>query len=404
MSIESAAAHLAEHLREKEYVEVYGHHDADGIASASILVHALIRADIQVRLRILPRISPGDISSGNATVLCDLGSALPDLSDDVMVIDHHMPRFEGEFHVNPRLEGIDGDSELSASGAAYTVAQHLGDNRDLAGLALIGMIGDRQQIKGPNQDIVNEGIANNFITPGRGMPLFGRDLHEQLYTALSPMLNGIAGVEEAVTSLIEECTTRSEPDMGQLLSDVILKVAPYQNADSMTSLWGDTWHLERGAIKDAHSMAGIVDGCGKSGKGIYGVALCLRSHAYIDEAWECARAYRLRVIEAAQSACPLDDNPYFYEIDDATAASGVADAIAWDGLARHPVAVMAPQDEWYSVSARCPRGVEKDLATLLSDLAEECGGHGGGHASRGGARIPREKIACFTSGFREACV
>jgi single-stranded DNA-specific DHH superfamily exonuclease len=320
-----------------------------------------------------------------------------------MVIDHHMPRFEGEFHVNPRLEGIDGDAELSASGAAYTVAQHLGDNRDLAGLALIGMIGDRQQIRGPNQDIVNEGIANNFITPGRGMPLFGRDLHEQLYTALSPMLNGIAGVEEAVTSLVEECTTRSEPDMGQLLSDIILKVAPYQNADSMTSLWGDTWHLERGAVKDAHSMAGILDGCGKSGKGIYGVALCLRSHTYIDEAWECARTYRLRVIEAAQSACPLDDNPYFYEIDDAAAASGVADAIAWDGLARHPVAVMAPQDGWYSVSARCPRGVEKDLATLLPDLAEECGGHGGGHHSRGGARIPREKIACFTSGFREAC-
>ncbi|KAF1074941.1 DHHA1 domain-containing protein [Methanogenium sp. MK-MG] len=403
MSIESAAVHLAEHLREKEYVEIYGHHDADGIAAASIMVHALIREEIQVRLRILPHICPCDISSGNATVLCDFGSGSSDLPDDVMVIDHHIPRFEGEFHVNPRLEGIDGEHELSVSGAAYVVAQHIGDNRDLAGLALLGMIGDRQSIKGQNQDIVNEGIANNFITPGNGIPLFGRDLHEQLFTALNPMLHGIAGEEESVESLISSYTIRNETDVGRLLTDVILKISPYHNADSMLSLWGDTWHLERGAVKDAHSLAGIVEGCGKSGKGILGAALCLRSHEYLDEAWETARAYRLRVIEAARHAHPLKNNPLIYEIADANAISGVADAVSFDGLLHHPVAVMAPQGDSYSVSARCPQGVEKDLAAILSNLAIECGGTGGGHYSRGGAKIPRDKIECFTSGFLEAC-
>ena len=404
MSIESAAIHLAENLREKEYVEIYGHHDADGIAAASIMVHALIREEIQVRLRILPRINPSDISSGNATVLCDFGSGFSDLSDDVMVIDHHIPQFEGEYHVNPRLEGIDGDLELSASGAAYTVAQHIGDNRDLAGLALLGIIGDHQAIQGQNQDIVNEGIANNFITPGEGIPLFGRDLKEKLYTALNPMLHGIAGEEEIVESLISSYTVRNETDFGHLLTDVILKISPYHNVESMVSLWGDTWHLERGAVKDAHSMAGIVDGCGKSGKGIFGAALCLRSYAYLDDAWETARAYRLRVIEAARNAQPLKDNPLIYEIADADAISGVADAISYDGLLNHPVAVMAPQDDYYSVSARCPQGLGKDLAAILSNLAGECGGSGGGHSSRGGARIPREKVECFTSGFLEACV
>ncbi len=404
MSIESAAAHLAEHLREKEYVEIYGHHDADGIAAASIMVHALIREGIQVRLRILPRIYPRDISSGNATVLCDFGSGFSDLSDDVMVIDHHIPHFEGEFHVNPRLEGVDGEHELSASGAAYAVAQRLGDNRDLAGLALIGMIGDRQLIQGPNQDIVNEGIANNFITPGKGIPLFGRDLKEQLITALHPMLHGISGEEKAVQSLIESHTVRNETNIGQLLSDVILKVSPYQNADSMSSLWGDTWHLQRGVVKDAHSLAGIVDGCGKSGKGVLGAALCLRSHEHLDEAWETAHMYRLRVIAAARDAQPFTDNPFLYEITDADAISGVADAFSFDGLLNHPIAVIAPQDDCYSVSARCPMDSKKDLEAILSNLAEECGGTGGGHYLRGGARIPRDKIECFTAGFREACV
>jgi hypothetical protein len=404
MSIQSAAAHLAEHLREKEYVEIYGHHDADGIAAASIMVHALIREDIQVRLRVLPRIYPHDISSGNATVLCDFGSGFPDLSDDVMVIDHHIPRFQGEFHVNPRLEGIDGEHELSASGAAYLVAQHIGDNRDLTGLALLGMIGDRQFIQGPNQDIVNEGIANNIISPGKGIPLFGRDLNEQLFTALNPMLHGISGEEEKVRSLIESHTVRNEVNIGRLLSDVVLTVSPHQNADSMSSLWGDTWHLERGAVKDAHSLAGIVDGCGKSGKGVLGAALCLRSHEYLNEAWKTACAYRLRVIAAAQNAHPLNDNPFLYEIADADAISGVADALSSDGLLNHPIAVMAPQDDFYAVSARCPQDAKKDLAAILLNLATECGGSGGGHYLRGGARIPRDKVEFFTAGFREACV
>ena len=50
-----------------------------------------------------------------------------------MVVDHHLPLFDGEFHANPRLEDIDGDRELSAAGMAYFVAQEMGDNRDLPG-------------------------------------------------------------------------------------------------------------------------------------------------------------------------------------------------------------------------------------------------------------------------------
>jgi hypothetical protein len=151
-------------------------------------------------------------------------------------------------------------------------------------------------------------------------------------------------------------------------------------------------------------LAGIVDGCGKSGKGVLGAALCLRSHEYLNEAWKTACAYRLRVIAAAQNAHPLNDNPFLYEIADADAISGVADALSSDGLLNHPIAVMAPQDDFYAVSARCPQDAKKDLAAILLNLATECGGSGGGHYLRGGARIPRDKVEFFTAGFREACV
>ncbi|RPI35407.1 MAG: DHH family phosphoesterase, partial [Methanoregulaceae archaeon] len=148
MSLETAAGTVAEQIKRQEFVEVYAHHDADGIAAASILCHAMLRAGIRFRLRIRKEIALSDLGGDAAYLLCDLGSGVEDLPRNVMVVDHHLPLSEGEFHVNPRLAGIDGDRELSAAGTAYYVAQELGDNRDLAGLVIPGIIGDGQQMAG----------------------------------------------------------------------------------------------------------------------------------------------------------------------------------------------------------------------------------------------------------------
>jgi len=148
MSLDAAAAGLADHLLEQEFVEVLAHHDADGIAAASILCHAMFRKGGRFRLRIRPGITTAGVPEESSVLLCDFGSTLQDLPGDVMVVDHHLPHFEGDYHVNPRLAGIDGDRNLSAAGTAYIVAQRMGDNRDLAGLALLGILGDGQDLEG----------------------------------------------------------------------------------------------------------------------------------------------------------------------------------------------------------------------------------------------------------------
>ena len=166
MPLDTAAVTLADHLLEQEFVEVLAHHDADGIAAASILCHAMFRRGGRFRLRIRPSITTEDVPRECSVLLCDFGSALSDLPGDVMVVDHHVPHFEGDYHVNPRLAGIDGDRDLSAAGTAYLIAQHMGDNRDLAGLVLLGILGDRQDLEGPNRDIINEGVATGSSHPG----------------------------------------------------------------------------------------------------------------------------------------------------------------------------------------------------------------------------------------------
>jgi single-stranded-DNA-specific exonuclease len=402
MSFASAARTLAEHLLEQHFVEVTAHHDADGIAAGAILCHALHRAGIGFRLRVRSRIIPGEISPDGAALLCDLGSSIAELPDNVMVVDHHIPHFDGRWHINPHLYGIDGETELSSSGAAYYVARELGDNRDLAGLALLGMIGDGQECTGKNHEICSEGMANGFISPHRGIRLIGRDTREQLFLALSPYLDGISGNEDEAGSLAELHTAGDKPDMDTLLSGILLRIAPQETATAMESLYGDTYELEREILHNAHTFAALVDACGLTGNGGLAAALCLRSADGIGEAWEHARAYRLRVIEAIRTARQPDPSLPFYEIGDAAALRGVADAFARDFSHETAVCVAACAEDNCTLSLRCPSGEKTDLEELVRSLADTCGGRGGGHRTRAGAVIGPDCLDCFRRGFAEA--
>jgi len=406
MSLETAAGIVADRIRKQEFVGVYAHHDADGIAAASILCHAMLRAGIRFQLRVRQEITLSDLKGDTAYLLCDLGAGMEDLPRDVMVVDHHLPLSEGEFHVNPRLCGIDGDRELSAAGTAYYVAQKMGDNRDLAGLVIPGIIGDGQQMKGKNLEIFNEGIANGIIVPDRGITLPGRDMTERWYTAMSPYLDGISGAEERIAAILDQSHDPSQPGNGHrldtLLSQVVLEAAPKTTAASLLSVYGDTFHLQREVIEDAHALTAVIDACGKAGFGDIATTLCLRSSHYLDRAWEITRQHHGRVIEAVRTAHPVEGCKGVYEITNATLASDVSDILARDVPHAVPVLVYAKSNDACKISVRCPPGTTADLGPLVRALAGSCGGNGGGHLLRAGATIPCDKVDLFTKGWQEA--
>jgi single-stranded-DNA-specific exonuclease len=406
MLLETAAGTVAEQIRRQEFVEVYGHHDADGIAAASILCHAMLRAGIRFRLRIRQEISLSDLGRDAAYLLCDLGAGMEDLPHDMMVVDHHLPLSEGEFHVNPRLCGIDGDRELSAAGTAYYVAQELGDNRDLAGLVIPGIIGDGQHMVGKNLEIFNNGIANGIIVPDRGLTLPGRDMTERWYMATSPYLDGISGAEERIAALLEQSRDPAQGENGfrldTLLSQVVLDAVQKTTAASLLSLYGDTFHLQREVIEDAHALTAVIDACGKSGSGDIAATLCLRSSHGLDRAWEITRQHRGRIIEAVRTAHPVGSYKGVYEITNAMLASDVSDILARDVPHAVPVLVYARSGDACKISARCPPGTTSDLGPLVRSLAGSCGGKGGGHLLRAGATIPCDKIPLFAKGWQEA--
>jgi single-stranded-DNA-specific exonuclease len=396
MSLDAAAGLVARRLLEADFVEVYGHHDADGVAAASILCHALAREGVRFRLRIRAKVATEEIIRDEETVLlCDFGSSMADLPEEVIVVDHHVPSFSGAYHVNPRLAQIDGDRELSAAGAAFLVAQHMADNRDLAGLALLGILGDGQDFAGKNYEILSDGIANGFIAPQRGLRLAGRDRTEQLACALSPYLEGISGHDDVAEELGSE-------EIDLLLSRIILAIAPTASAHAMYALYGDRYELEREVVHDAHNLCALVDACGQAGRGGLAASLCFRAPEGIAEAWEIARTYRIQVISAITGAVARAEHPAIYEIDNPAVVRGAADALANDRIQTAPVVVMAKGDDTVTVSARCPPGIDVDLEALMRRLGEECGGSGGGHRRRAGATIRADKADCFKAGLSEA--
>ena len=406
MSPESAAATVAGEIKRQEYVEVFAHHDADGIAAAAILCHAMSRSGVRFRLRVRDGVKTADLTGDAAYLLCDLGSGQEDLPGSTMVVDHHMVKFEGEFHANPRLCGIDGDRELPAAGMAYYVAQALGDNRDLAGLVIPGVLGDGQEFAGRNLDIFNEAIANGVIVPDRGLLLPGRDMAERWYMATSPYLQGISGNENLIAEILDAAHDRKEPGNGprldSLLSQVILGAAETVPAGSLNAVYGDTFHLQREVIEDAHALTAVIDACGKTGNGGIGASLCLRSSHDLDKAWEIARQHRVQVIEAVRTARPLEGSPGIFEVQGATLASDVADILVRDLPVTAPVLVYTQGEDVCHLSARCPRGITADIGPIVRRLAESCGGSGGGHVLRAGATIPCGQIALFKKGWTEA--
>ena len=397
MSLEEAAAKIASYLRSKDYVEVYSHHDADGIAAAAILTVALRRADIAFRLRFLPHLNKDDVERPELSVLCDLGASVPDFPESIVIIDHHVPYAAVPFHINPRLEGMDGESELSAAGCAYLVANALGDNRDLAGLVMVGIIGDSQKLSGMNQKIIGDAVGNNLIEVGKGVLLPGRTTKEQIASAVLPYLGNLSGDEETAEKIASLCmnTASDEAYTALLLSEIIVRSdASYHD---LMSIYGESWKLLREAVQDAYAMTAVIDACGKAGRPDLGYAVAAGDMTQTDAAWETANAFRRKIIASAAAAEAVAENVWLS--DSVETASDVADIFVRSK--QMPVVVLARGTEYLKVSARAPADSSVDFEQMMKTSAEKFGGAGGGHKTRAGGELPLACESAFIASVKE---
>jgi RecJ-like exonuclease len=115
------------------------HYDADGVSSGSLVAGAFIKENKKFRRECIRKLDDDAIErylKEQEVIFVDLGGGNKRVNElkDVLIIDHHQSEGIEKFQANPLLHGLDGGSELSASGCAYCVF------RVHADLAVVGAL------------------------------------------------------------------------------------------------------------------------------------------------------------------------------------------------------------------------------------------------------------------------
>ncbi|MDD5473204.1 MAG: DHH family phosphoesterase [Candidatus Methanoperedens sp.] len=408
VELEALSKHVADAIIEHDIVRLISHNDADGISAAGVMCNALHRRGILFQATIVSQFDSSTIeliekTSDAPVILCDMGSSQVELASKIknaIIIDHHKPTGKLEHaHFNPHLAGIDGSSFVCASCGAYMVARQMGDNTDLAGLALAGAIGDKQAFGGANKFIMDEAIEKNAVTVKKGLRLGDDPVEELLEYGVEPYLD-ITGDKDKIKAFLDKLGIKgrlaelSEEQLIQFSSAIVLKLAK-QNPHAIDSLIGESYILNNEVVPSIYDFVNIMNACGKDEKSGIALALCMRDASSVDEARAITRENQrtlISTIKKAQAQVKPARNFRYVLLDDSSGTGIIAGTMTRYLYPDKPFITLNEVEEQIRVSARGTRKLVSaglDLAAAMREASVSVGGMGGGHDVAAGATIPK---------------
>ncbi|MFB3764259.1 MAG: DHHA1 domain-containing protein [Methanotrichaceae archaeon] len=403
--LEKAAEDIAKSILRCDSMRVISHNDADGITSAGLICSALTRAGIPFHATLLNRLDNTIVDSlEGPVVFCDMGSGKPELISRVkgecFVLDHHMP--VGTLsckHLNPHHFGIDGAFEISASGIVYSVVRKMGDNADLASLALVGAMGDRQAMIGTNRIILEEAVASGTVEVRAGlkMPEDG-PVVEVFEHSIEPLLD-FTGDRAKTKEFLDNLKIKGDiqnlggNELSRLATALTLKLL-MQGSFAADSIIGEVIRLKKEVVENSLELVQLLNACGNRDMPGLGLTLCLRNNAGLSEARRLASEYKghiLREIALLKEQHKELKNIRYLKGKDMEAGSVVAGLGIRYLFTDRPLLTLNHKGDIVKVSARGNKLLVSqglDLSAALRNGAETVGGVGGGHTIASGASIP----------------
>ncbi|RXA20246.1 DHH family phosphoesterase [Methanosarcina sp. MSH10X1] len=416
------AKNAAEKIRKYRFARVVSHNDADGLTSAGIMAQALLRAGICFQVSIAGRLDEAVIEEVNRSVsgeelviFCDMGSGQPELigkvAADVIVLDHHKPVGESPAKavVNAHMAGIDGATDISASGTCYLVARELAaDNIDLAGLAIAGAIGDKQLFHTANAFILEEALKAGVVSIRKGLKVGDGDLIDMLAYTTEPFLD-ITGYPEKTKEFLDQLGLAgkiedlSEEDVSKLANAVTLKLVRQASPEAIEAVIGEVLLLNRELVRNVYDFISILNTCGK--QKIYGLAisLCLKDREIVNEALSFKNEHKKKLaldIRENVEKIRKGENVWYVATVDALSTGSLASTVVRYLHPELPFICINESEGILKVSARGTRELVSkglDLAFALREAAGAVGGSGGGHNVASGAAIPLGSAEEFLS-------
>ncbi len=441
------ARHLADRLKAAKHVKIVSHIDADGLTSAAVAVKALERLGISYETEFLKSLRPDDVErlkNENPETLwfTDLGAGAAEQMLDIepVISDHHVPTARGKYHLNCHFMGEDGSRYLSGSTTTYLVARTIDRaNRDMAGVAVVGCIGDLQdtdagRLAGMNAQVVEDARTAGVLAPTIDTRYFGREtrsLIKMLMYADDPCVPNVTGRHNDACNFLKDLgvdTHRAEEERRwmhlntderrRVLSAVAKSLLTKgYGAKSVRRLVGEVYVLPNEnpgqPVRDAKEFSTLLNSTARYGEAQVGLAIALgdRGENYL-KGLELLKGHRQNLVQGIQFVKEqgLTERNHLQWFD---AGSAIRETIVGivagmmfnsDGVRRDlPIIAFADADENNTkVSGRASRNIVDsgvNLAQVMRIASARVGGAGGGHAPAAGATIPKNK----RDAFLEAC-
>ena len=403
--LDKAAEAIARSILHCESMRVISHNDADGITSAALICTALQRAGIPFQATLLNRLDDSVLAGLDCPVVfCDMGSGKPEIvsrvKDDCFVLDHHRPVGSIDcMHLNPHLFGIDGAFELSAAGTVYSVVRHMGENSDLAGLALVGAMGDRQAMIGANRSILDEAVSSGAVEVRAGLKMAEDGPLEEVFAGCIEPLLDYVGDRDAAAQFLQELKisghveSLERNDLARLSTAITLKLL-MQGSFAADSIVGEVIRLRHEVIENSLEMVQLLNACGNRDVPGLGLQVCLRDESALPEARKNAAEYKdhiLREIALMREKSRTMKNIRYLKMENGEAGaivSGLGIRYLYTDL---PLVTLNHKEGMVKISARGNRPLISqglDLSVALRRATGAVGGVGGGHTIASGGSIP----------------
>ncbi|TFG97476.1 DHH family phosphoesterase [Candidatus Thorarchaeota archaeon] len=439
--MEPMASKCADLIKQQSVVHVVSHIDADGLTSAAILCTALERAGINYSVDFIRQLTDDSIKSiaaatSDLVIFTDLGSGMIEKINEfgikAIVCDHHVPAGDCDFHLNPRVYGINGTYDLSGSGTTFVLANALDSNSDLANLAIVGAVGDLQHMKllrltGVNKEIVNLGVANGSIICEKDLMFFGkqtRAVHKMLQYNSDPYIPGLSGNSDACIQFVKDAGVhmhgekwlrwidmQAEEKQRIIASLVNHCVSAGISGEKINRLVGEVYTFPRETegteMRDASEYSTLLNATARYNKASVGLGVCMgdRGTGY-ERAKVLLGNHRKNLVDGItlvkkQGVTKMKHFQYFdsgSKIQDTIVGiiAGMSYSIVGDRSL--PIIAFADTPGGVKVSGRGTYDLVRkglNLAAAMSSISSSLGGSGGGHDIAAGAYIPSSAKAEF---------
>ncbi len=415
-------------VSEKKQIRVISHFDTDGITSAAIFSRALERWGKPFTLNIVKSLEEDYIKSlprNNLLIFLDLASGslkhLNELNAETIIFDHH--ELTQEFNsnilmVNPVLES---QEQISSAGICYLFSKALSmQNKDLANLALIGMVGDvhDQNLNKKYDEIIKD--ADAIVKKGLLVYPSTRPLDKALEYSSSPYIPNVTGSYKGVIELLREANISknngsykalyelTEEEMTNLITAIMIRNAGKINTEKLI---GRLYLLKfHNRLEDARELSALINACSRMGHPFVSLAFCLGNKSLKSKAEKIYIEYKQHLVSALKYVSEAEKiSGSNYTIINAknnikdTIIGTVASIISRSPIYNEGTIIiaLAYNEDKIKVSARITGREGRNVRDVLNSIVVPLGGEVGGHPNAAGCIISKDKEAQFINDLKK---